>query len=72
MYQMVHMVWKCQAHVCLTDQKQHLDHLFQNRKINIMEVQDHVLASLVHFQYVRYLERVYIVPLSYQWDELLY
>lgn len=69
---MVHMVWKCQAHVCLTDQKQHLDHLFQNRKINIMEVQDHVLASLVHFQYVRYLERVYIVPLSYQWDELLY
>lgn len=31
MYQMVHMVWKCQAYVCLTDQK-HLDHLFQNRK----------------------------------------
>lgn len=28
---MVHMVWKFQAHVCLTDQK-HLDHLFQNRK----------------------------------------
>lgn len=54
---MVHMVWKCQAHVCLTDQK-HLDYLFQNRKNYILEVQDHVLASLVHFQYVRYLESV--------------